>query len=298
MPDPQAASDLADVDPGETTAALEPALDSDLAAEQTRQITAAGVTATNTQSNVVLENEVLTADSAVQVFSLDVPVARGGDVSRPTSVDPGQGGAVAAGDSVEQRTVEFEWPEEFRSGESGAVRLTLKALPGGIQVSSPEIPTNAVIATPILLTDCHDAYDARVTAQLVAPDFDIEASATATQVLTRRAEVSWRWTLTPQNEGTFVMTLALNMQWTLRAGATPTPTCQILAQAPFTFWGQSAQVEVNKVLGLITIRQASLAGTALAVLGFIGQVPFLGDVVGVLFDRKLDQRSQRRRSRR
>lgn len=258
----------------------------DVSTAQREQAQEAGIDA-------VFRDEVLTADTSVEVRSISTS-----NDSPIESTDGQGGGGVGAG--IEQRVVEFEWPQEFRTGEAGSLRLTLKALPsGGLEASVAEIPTNAVIATPILMTDCYDDYTATATATIVAPAFEIEDTSNASQPLNRGSEVTWRWSLTPDEEGTFIITLAINLQWSLKPGATgeSSALCSTLAQLPISLWGQSVQVEVSKVLGFITIQEASIAGTVLAVLGFVAELPFMGEVFSVLFERRLESRADRKRQR-
>jgi hypothetical protein len=137
-----------------------------------------------------------------------------------------------------------------------------------------------------------------VTATIIAPAFEIEGTTNDSQPLSRGGEVTWRWSLTPDKEGTFIITMAINLSWQARPEATgASALCSTLSLSPFSLWGQSVQVEVSKVLGLITIQQASVAGTVLAVVGFIAELPFMGEIFGVLFERRLERRADRKRQR-
>ncbi|NDJ87388.1 MAG: hypothetical protein GYB66_16035 [Chloroflexi bacterium] len=271
---------------------VETALDEDLRDDYFEQAAEAFEDGPGAGANVILENAPLTENAEVEVQT---------ESAEPLPEGPAGGGQGGAFEPIEQRVVDLEWPEEFRVGETGAIRLTLKPLPeGGFEVASPEIETNKIISTPITLVDCYDAYDARVTARLVAPDaFEIEDNATETIPLSRGQEASWRWSLTPDESGSFVITVSLTMDWSLKPGATPPPnSCQSLATDRFTFWGQSVQVEANQVFGFITIPQASILGGVLAVLGFVGELPLLSEILGILFERRLERRAERRRDRR
>lgn len=296
--DDAAVTDLANRDADETVA-IE-SLDPEVLDQANDQATEAATGSTDIYSNVVAKNEILTADSEVQVFGLNTGDDGGGRTpSGPNfGAGDGQGGMVPL--PTEQRVVEFEWPKQFRSGESATVRLTLKVLPNGqVEVSSPEIPTNAVIATPIVLTDCHDYYLAQVTGRVVAPEFTVENTTNATQTVSRGGEATWRWTLTPKKDGVFVYTVVLNLAWVPREGLNP-PADQCVSlsrQSPLTIWGQSVQSEVNKVFGLITIPQASIAGTAFAVVGFLAEIPLVAEVIGNMLEQRVERSAERRRQR-
>lgn len=234
--------------------------------------------------NVVLDNKI---EVAV------VPLAVSSAVAAPNTSGQGGAGGIAG---YEQRTVELEWPRSFRVGGSGTVVLTLKALPSGGVEAVAEIKDNQVIATPILITDFYDTHNARYSARLVAPDFDVETLTPQTQQLGRGEEGTWRWSLdAPGNSGSFVINLVINLEWQ------PKPNTNVQTIPARNIWGQALQVDVNFVFGSITVPQASTAGTALAVVGFAMQIPLLGEILGgvrnLLFGRRRKQ-PQTSRSRR
>ncbi len=210
-------------------------------------------------------------------------------------VPDGQGGMTTATLGYEQRVVELEWPSEFQVGRSSLVRIKLKVLESGALQPVAEIADNEVVATPILITDRYDTHNAFVTAMLSAPDFAVETVNPPTQSLQRGGDVEWRWTLTANSAQTSIISLGLAITWEPKPGQPPGPT-------NVAIWGQSLQVEVNHVFGLITVDQASIAGTALAVLGLVAELPLLGPVLGfffrLLFGRRRRRRNDNRRGRR
>lgn len=283
-----ALSDISNLDSTESDAAAE------LNTEQTTTITElqdfGALSAEDAQvaSGSIMTNAALNADTEVEVVPLNI--------APPAPSSPsGQGGASGVG-RVEQRLVELEWPENFRVGGSGAVRLTLKALPDGQIEVVPEVEDNAVLATPILLTDRYDTHNAQFTARLVAPAFDVEATTPSTQTLTRGESGTWRWSLgSPDNSGRFVLTLGIDVVWTPKNPADTTI-------GPRPIWGQALQVDANYVFGEFTVPQASTVGGALAFAGFLSQIPLLGEIMGffwrLLFGRHKPQKKQRNQGRR
>lgn len=208
---------------------------------------------------------------------------------------PGQGGAFVAA-AYEQRVVELEWPATFRVGGSGTIRVKFKRLADGSLQPVAEIADHEVIATPILIADRYDAYDGAVTATISAPNFEVEAVSNATQPLTRGAEPEWRWTLKATESGVHEIALGMTIAWTPKPGVAGSPISA-------SIWGQALKVEANYVFGSITVPQASVAGTALAVVGFVMQIPLLDLVLGtfwkILFGgRRRRRAAQDRRSRR
>lgn len=245
--------------------------------------------------NIIRNNTIVDSESGISVQSAastnGITVESAGTDSVQIS---GQGGA---GFSYEQRLVELEWPESFRTGESGTIRLSYKSLAAG--VSGAEIATNTVRAQPIEVLDCYSDYDAFVTARIIAPEFDVETLDESTKLVGRGQQADWRFTLTADKEGQFVITLALQVEWRQKQGASPLAgPCASLANSPFTVWGQSVQTEVNYVLGLLTIEQASLAGTVLAVIGTASQIPLLSQILVIVFERRVEGAAKKQVSRR
>jgi hypothetical protein len=205
------------------------------------------------------------------------------------AVPDGQGGLMTSTSGYEQRVVELEWPDSFQIGRSDAVRIKLKMLAGGALQPVAEVAENEVIATPILITDRYDTHNAFVTATISAPDFEIESVSPARQALERGGEVEWRWTLESNEAQTAVISLGLAITWE------PKPGVVQAALTDVPIWGQTLQVDVNYVFGLITVPQASIAGTALAVLGFIAQMPLLEKFLEIGLDILFGGSRRRRR---
>jgi hypothetical protein len=230
----------------------------------------------------IQENTVISPETEVEVVPLNVPNAP----LPQTSLSAGQGGAGGV-TNVEQRLMEIEFPRSFRVGGSGSVRITLKVLPSGEVSVVPEIADDTLIATPILLTDLYDSHTAQFTAHLVAPAFDVEAATPLTQTLERGEEATWRWNLgSPEQSGRYIITLGVDVTWLPK-----TPDGVQLGPKPI--WGQALQVDNNYVFGSITVPQASIGGTALAVVGFTMQIPLFGEIMSGLW--KLLFRRRRRR---
>jgi hypothetical protein len=229
--------------------------------------------------------------------NIEVAVAPLNTTAEAAPAGDGQGGPVST-ENFQQRVVELEWPAEFRVGRSGLVRIKLKVLEGGLIQPVAEVADNEVVATPILITDRFDTYDGTVTATLSAPDFDVESTSAATQVLTRTGEPEWRWTLESDETGGNIITLSLSITWQPKPGTTGTVISN-------TIWGQTLNVDVNYVFGILTVPQSSIAGIALAALGAIGQVPLLEKILEIFLDilfggnrRRDDRRRNDRRRRR
>lgn len=225
-------------------------------------------------------NAVITNDTGVEVAPLDLQPASAGDAD-------GQGGP-AVTTSFEQRVVELEWPRAFRVNGSDSLRIKLKVLGDGSLQPVAEIKEHEVLATPILITDRYDTHTATVTAILSAPDFKVEVVNNLTQPLERGRDVEWRWTLEASETGSSVIALGLDIMWTPKTpGGEQFP--------PSTIWGQTLQVDINYVFGALTIPQASIAGTVLAFVGFVFQVPMLFKILETVRDVLFGRRKKTRR---
>lgn len=206
--------------------------------------------------------DTITTETQVEVVPLSMNTMGG------TSTTSGQGGA-GTGGSYEQRTVELEYPKAFRVGGNASIRLTLKALPTGGIVAVPEIPGNALIATPLLLTDYHETHNAIFSARLTAPDLQSEMLTTMQQNAGRGEDVTWRWNVkAPQNSGTYTLTFVIDVTWEPKPNTGLTPITR-------SIWSQAVQIESNYVFGGITVPQASMLGTVLALIGFASQIPMV-----------------------
>ena len=210
-------------------------------------------------------------DNSTDVTIAPLESAQGVDLS-------GQGGSTTSTSGYEQRVVELEWPGEFQVGRSAAVRIKLKVLDSGALQPVAEVAGNEVLATPILITDRYDDYNAFVTVTFAAPDFSIESTSPAAQPMQRGGEVEWRWTLESTEAHQSVISLGLAITWQ------PKTVGQLPSLTNIPIWGQTLQVEVNYVFGLITVPQASIGGTALAVIGFIAQMPLLEKFLEIFLD--------------
>lgn len=277
--DTQAGMATIDVQPEIAPDAMQPG--SDFAAVTTAE-EAPPVDAPPLTTDVVLNQE-----TGVEVAPLAVMASSS---SQSPSPSEGQGGAnTMVSGGYEQRVVEMEWPKSFRVQGADSVRIKLKMLENGALQPVAEIASHEVVATPILLTDRYNTHIAYVTATISAPDFDVDAVEPAQQVLERGGSAEWRWTLKADQSGSSVIALGLNIYWE--------PRPEYPGEMPITapIWGQTLQVDINYVLGGLTVPQASVAGTALAVLGVITEIPLLGNILGWIWD-VLTGRSRRRRT--
>lgn len=259
----------------------------DLSALDSDEIAAAPATTGELASSVTTIFS-LTSDIVLDGGTDTVIVPLGG--AAPANEGGGGPGGIAGG--YQQRVVELEWPERFRVGGSGTVRVKLKLLSDGSLQPVAEIDSNQVLGTPILITDRFETHRAEIRADLSAPDFDIESVNQQIQPLERTSEPEWRWTLNARESGQSVIALGLTIHWI------PRPEHPDAIESSATIWGQALQVPVEHVFGTITVPQASLVGAVLGVLGFLAEIPLLEKLLegiwGLFFGRRR-RRDDRRR---
>ena len=288
-----AASDLASVEPAEIAPAPDlggAAAMADAPPPPPSQPQAMAPMVVDPNTIPLTTNVVIDENMAVQV----APVVTDSGV-----IASGQGGLAAPGTGYEQRVVEIEWPAEFRVGRGGVIRIKLKMLDSGALQPVAEVADNEILATPILITDRYATHNAFVTSNLSAPDFSVQATSPFRQPLAKGGEAEWRYTLRSDSSQRSVISIGMVISWDAR----PDNPDQTPGPQDVPIWGQTLSVDVNYVFGLITVPQASIAGTVLGVIGFIAEAPLLGAVLehflGRLFSRG-DKRKEekKRRSRR
>ena len=222
-------------------------------------------------AEVPLTSDVVLAEPApIAIEAVDPDEAR-------AEAEESRGGPVVPA-AYEQRVVEMEWPSQFRVGGSGTVRVRLKMLEGGGIQPVAEIEGNEIRAQPILIPDNYTTHDAQLTATISAPDFAIEALTPETQTLLPGGEAQWLWTLVADNSGRGVIAVGIALTWVAKDTGRPETTVVL--------WGQVLEAEINYVFGSITVPQASIGGTVLAVLGFVAQIPLIDaglEVIGKIF---------------
>lgn len=253
--------------------------------------TPAAVPRALSQETAALAEVPLTSDmvldeaAPIEIDALDPDEAR-------AEAEESRGGPVVPA-AYEQRVVEMEWPSQFRVGGSGTVRVKLKMLEGGAVQPVAEVEGNEISAQPILIPDNYTTHNAQLTATISAPDFEIEPLSPQTQTLLPGGEAQWLWTLVAENSGRGVIAVGITLTWVAKDTGR--------AETPLSLWGQVLNADINYVFGAITVPQASIGGTVLAVLGFVAQIPLIDavlEVIGKIFfggSRRRRQKAARRR---
>ncbi|NDJ74959.1 MAG: hypothetical protein GYB65_01760 [Chloroflexi bacterium] len=216
-----------------------------------------------------------------------VMAAGSGDTVDPPPA-PGPGDAEPGGEQL--RLVELEWPDEIRVGSSATIRLTMQALEGGSLQPVAEIEGNEVLASPIVIANRYQdgAYEPRITANLAAPDFDVDLQTAREQTIPYEDQnrvLEWRWTLNADQGETAVIVISLNLTWY----ETGTDTAVTVEKA---IWGQAVEVDADRVARLLTVPQAGILSLALGAMGVLAQIPLLDLIVEglwrILFGRAND----------
>jgi hypothetical protein len=191
--------------------------------------------------------------------------------------------------TFEGRVIEFEYPEEFRNGEAGTVRLGYKTTADSSDV--PVLEGNVVSTTAILESTYFDTHNGFARATVTAPDFTIESESSEEQQIRSGESLQWLWSLTPEQSGELDVIVTLRVRWVPKDPSSG--LCEVVDE-----WSDARTIETVDVFGFLTIPQASLGGTVLAILGFVTQLPLLNEILGFFVGRRLDKREERRRQRR
>jgi hypothetical protein len=168
---------------------------------------------------------------------------------------------------IEERLVEMEWPAAMRVGDNDVLRLSLIPAPDGSYVPTPEIGGHEVGATPIPVTVTRPGYTGYARATLSASGLDAELASPEEQPLIPGQPNTWRWTVSPDEAGTYRVVLSLSVRWVPEEGSG--------LSGPFeeALWERILTVEARSTFGLSGI-QADLVGAGGSVLGLVTGVPF------------------------
>ncbi|PKO13183.1 MAG: hypothetical protein CVU39_20615 [Chloroflexi bacterium HGW-Chloroflexi-10] len=112
---------------------------------------------------------------------------------------------------VEQRQIEFEYPEKLIFGDSDVVRLSIIPDSHGYLVKS-EFPDHTTLSTPIQI-DRPDGYELMGVASLDGTGFDISPAYKQEKLIISNTETHWRWSINPKNPGNHRLSISLKIHW-------------------------------------------------------------------------------------
>lgn len=170
---------------------------------------------------------------------------------------------------VEGRTVELEWPERMRLGDSDVVRLSLVPTREGY-VARAEFPDHTVDSQPVPVPR-PNGYELFAVARLDGVGFDIAPGGEQERFVPEGEEVAWRWTLAPRRAGQQRLSVQVHLRWVPAPGVSgSTRETQVFSRGihiqVISFLGMNpTQAASTGVLGLLAgsgFLLGAAAGTA------------------------------------
>ncbi len=159
---------------------------------------------------------------------------------------------------VEPRTVELEWPDVLRLGNSDVIRLTL--LPSGeAYIVRTEFPDHTT-AQQVVPVERLPGYALFAVARLEGVQFDLSPQGDQALPLPPGQQVTWYWSVSPRQAGRHRLALTLYLRQVDPQGVLP------VHEAPV--FSRGLEVQVSSVLGLTT-RQAARTGLVFTLLGLL-----------------------------
>jgi hypothetical protein len=160
---------------------------------------------------------------------------------------------------VEERTIEMEWPETLRLGESDVIRLSLQPYANGYIVEA-EFPDHQTQQRELVF-ERPGGYDLHAVAWLEGVAFEISPQGEQVRQLRSGDAASWYWSLTANQAGRHRLALTLALRWIDSSTGALTRETQVFARG--------LNIQVTSFLG-ITFERARQIGFGL--LGFVAFV--------------------------
>ncbi len=160
--------------------------------------------------------------------------------------------------AAEPRTVELEWPDTLRLGDSDVIRLTL--LPSGdTYIARTEFPDHSIAQQEVPIQRL-PGYELLAVARLEGVRFDLSPPGDQERPLPPGQQVTWYWSVSPKQAGRHRLALSLWLRQVDPTGAQP------LHETPV--FSRGLEVQVSSVLGL-TGGQAGRVGLIVLLLGLL-----------------------------
>ena len=142
---------------------------------------------------------------------------------------------------LEDRLVEFEFPNEIRYGDSDVIRLSLIPIENGYIIQS-EFANHQIEANQIEV-DRPDGFDLWGIAQIDGAGFNISEKKQE-KIIPLNEKITWRWTVTAKNPGTHRMFVNLKLRWV------PEDQKNETIIDDFEVFSKAFEVKVKSIFGL------------------------------------------------
>jgi hypothetical protein len=198
--------------------------------------------------------------------------------SEPTLTPAGPPPTPEPEPEIEERLAEVEWPAAMRVGDNDLIRFSLMPAPDGGYIPTPEVSGHEVGATPIPMTVARPGYAGYVRATLSASGLNAEPASPEEQSLVPGQSNTWRWTISPDQGGTYSAVINLSVRWE------PEPGADLSGPLTEVIWERMLTIEARGTLGLSGI-QTDLVAAGGSVLGAVSGIPFAEKGLGLLWRR-------------
>ncbi len=175
----------------------------------------------------------------------------------------------------ERRLIVLEWPQRIRVGESDRIQLLLEVDENGTITPTVLVDGNNQEVEPIYIPDLYEDYYLNVESRLDIAGMDVLPQGVVSTSLLKGKNVSFAWSLSPRQPGTFAGTVWLHLNLIPKNGD--------FVQKELLF-AKPIEIEGTNVLGLPlrTARWAGMLGTGTS---FILGLPYIENILGWLFRR-------------
>jgi hypothetical protein len=169
----------------------------------------------------------------------------------PALVPPQEPGSLP--EILEERTVEMEWPDTLRLGDSDVIRLAIVPTAEGYMVEA-EFPEHQTQQRAIQF-ERPAGYDLYAAAALQGISFEIVPAGEQVRQLRQGETASWYWSLASNQAGRHRLALTLTLRWVDRASGAMVRETQVFSRAMnvqvTSFFGMSFQRVQRIGMGLL-----------------------------------------------
>ncbi len=159
---------------------------------------------------------------------------------------------------VEPRTIELEWPDTLRLGDSDVIRLTL--LPSGdAYIVRTEFPDHTVAQQEVPVQRL-PGYELFGLARLEGVQFELSPQGDQERPLPAGQQITWYWSVSPRQAGRHRLALSLWLRQVDPTGLQPARETPVFSSG--------LEVQVTSMLGLTT-GQATRAGLIFLLLALV-----------------------------
>jgi len=192
----------------------------------------------------------------------------------PSVIEPTAVPAVAA--IAERRRLTLDYPPRIRAGDSDIVRLTLEVDDQGNITPTASMEGNVVTGGVVEIPNLYETHTVIVQARLDLAGVEVSPPGETSAQLVPGQTVSFFWSVSPREAGTFRGTLWLHLRFVDKVSGEE-------LQRPIL--AQTVEIQGANLIGL-SGNAARTAGLIGSVAGTVIGFPFLQDILKFLWKRR------------